>query len=95
MKLSKSEAIALLAACAPPAGKLAALGVNIELTQEDRAALAGFNQVWLYEDGWWLDDPDIHRQAGLSQSVIGALSFMAAMQTTKNIRQHESGEHID
>ena len=94
--MKRIEAIALLAGCVPLAERLAAQGVNIELTEQDRAALAGFHQVWLYEDGWWLDDPDIHRQAGLGRSDIGALSFMLARETSKKIqRQHESGEQLD
>ena len=76
--MKRIEAMALLAACKLLADRLAAQGVNIELTNADRAALAGFNQVWSYHEGWWLDDPNIHRQAGLRRSDIGALSFVAA-----------------
>ncbi len=91
--VKRIEAIALLVACVPLADRLAAMGVNIELTEQDRTALAGFNKVWLAD---WLDDPDIHRQAGLSRSDIGSLNFVAAMQTEKEMRrQHESGEPLD
>jgi hypothetical protein len=94
--MKRIEAIALLAGCVPLADRLAAQGVNIQLTDADRTALAGFNQVWLYEDGWWLDDSDIHRQAGLDRSDIGALNFMLARETSKKIqRQHKSGEQLD
>lgn len=68
--MERIEAIALLAGCVSLANRLAALGVNIELTQEDRATLAGFNKVWLYEDGYWLEE-NIHREAGLNRSDIG------------------------
>lgn len=94
--MKRIEAIALLAGCVPLADRLASIDVNIELTEQDRAALAGFNQVWLYEDGWWLDDSDIHRQAGLSRSDIGALSFILARETSNKMqRQHASGEQLD
>lgn len=74
--MKRIEAINLLAACKPLADRLASQGVSIELTDADRAALIGFNKVWLYNEGWWLDDPDIHRQAGLGHSYIGTLSFV-------------------
>ncbi len=94
--MKRIEAIARLSGCKPLADRLAALGVNIELTEQDRAALAGFNQVWLYEDGWWLEDPDIHRQAGLGQADINALVFMAAKLQADNMRrQHASREQLD
>lgn len=94
--MKRIEAIALLAACLPLANRLVAQGVNIPLDQADLAALEGFNQVYLYEDGWWLDDPDIHRQAGLGRDDIGALTFMLAkVQAESMRRQHESGEQLD
>jgi hypothetical protein len=94
--LKRIEAIARLAACIPLAQRLAYQGVNIELTEADRAALEGFHEVWLYEDGWWLDDNDIHRQAGLGRDDIGALTFMLArVQAEEMRRQHESGEQLE
>lgn len=94
--MKRIEAITLLAGCVPLADRLAAQGVNIPLTEADRAALEGFNQVWLYEDGWWLDDPDIHRQAGLQRSDIATLNFMLArVQADDMRRQHEEGEQLD
>lgn len=90
--MKRAEAIALLTACVPLADRLAALGINIELTAEYRLALAGFNKVWLAD---WLDDPDIHRQAGLGRADIGALSFMVTRdQTDKMRQQHENGESL-
>jgi hypothetical protein len=89
------EAIVLLAV-STLANRLAAQGVDIELTAADRAALEGFNQVWLYEDGWWLGDPDIHRQAGLGRDDIGALTFMLSRVQDEKMRwQHASGEQLD
>lgn len=83
-QMKRIEAIVLLAACKPLAERLAAQGVNIELTDADRAALAGFNQVWDYNEGYWLSDSDdVHRQAGLRRSDIGTLSFVAAMQSSE------------
>ena len=76
--MKRIEAIMLLAACKPLADRLAAQGVNIELTDADRAALAGFNQVWSYDEGWWLGDHDIHRATGLQRSDIATLTFMLA-----------------
>lgn len=92
--MKKAEAILLLAACKPLADRLAAQGVNIQLTSQEQAALAGFNKVWNYNEGWWLSDTDdIHRHAGLLRSDIGALSFISAMQAqAKILRQHEEGE---
>lgn len=94
--MKRIEAIVLLAACKPLANRLATLGVNIELTDADRAALAGFKQVWLYDEGWWLGDGDIHRQAGLQRSDIGALNFVATRKADERMRrQHEEGEPLD
>lgn len=94
--MKRIEAMALLAACKPLADRLAGQGVNIELTDADRAALTGFKRVWSYDEGWWLDDPDIHRQAGLGRSDIGALSFIAARKADLQIRrQHNEGETLD
>ncbi len=88
--MKRIEAITLLAGCVPLADRLAAMGVNIELTDAERAALANFNQVALDD---WLDDPDIHRQAGLGRADINALGFMAAQAMAEEMRrQHESGE---
>lgn len=74
--MKREEAIVLLAICKPLADRLAAQGVNIELTDAERSALTGYKRVWSYNDGWWLDDPNVHRQAGLQRSDIGALTFM-------------------
>jgi hypothetical protein len=71
--VKRIDAVALLAACVPLANRLAVQGVNIELTE---AALVGFRRVWSYDEGFWLDDPDIHRQAGLGREDIAALTFM-------------------
>jgi hypothetical protein len=94
--LKRIEAIARLSACIPLAQRLAYQGINIELTEADRAALEGFNQVWQYNEGWWLDDNDVHRQAGLGRDDIGALTFMLARLQADNMRrQHEAGEQLD
>lgn len=91
--MTRTEAISLLAACVPLANRLTALGVDIPLTSKDRTALAGFNQVWFAE---WLDDPDIHRQAGLSSNDIWVLNFVVTqVQGEKMRRQHASGEQDD
>lgn len=95
--MKRIEAIALLAACKPLADRLAAQGVNIELNDADRSALAGFNQVWQYNEGYLLSDSDnVHRQAGLSRSDIGALNFVAVMQAQDEmLRQHLKGEPLE
>lgn len=94
--MKRQEAILLLAACKPLADRLAALGVNIELTDVDRAALAGFSWVWRYNDGWWLEESDVRWQAGLQRSDIGALSFVAALLSDQRMhRQHEESEPLN
>ncbi len=95
--MKRVEAIALLAECIPVANKLAALGVKAELTDADLAALEGFYQLWMVgEDERWLDDPDIHRDAGLGLSDMAALCSVAVgIQGEKMRRQHASGEQLD
>jgi hypothetical protein len=73
--MGRSEAILLLGFCIILARRVAAEGVNIELSEEDRENLAGFNRV--YKAGW-LDDPDFHRQAGLGRSDITNLGYLAS-----------------
>ncbi len=91
--MTRNEAITILAWCIPLAAKLDAQGVDIELTTEDRASLAGFKRVWITG---WLDDSDIYRQAELTHSDIAKLTYMAAqVQAEEMRRQHASGEQVD
>lgn len=94
--MERNEAIALLAACKPLADRLAAQGVNIKLTNVDRIALDGFKRIWNYKGGFWLDDPETYRQAGLQKSDIHILTFMLDWVQIENMgRQHEGGEQLD
>ena len=43
--MNRLKGVALLAACKPLANRLANAGIDIELTQEDLAALVGYNNV--------------------------------------------------
>jgi hypothetical protein len=93
--MKRAEAVALLVGCIPLANRRAAQGVNIVLTDEKKAAIAGFNKVWRYMEGYWLED-NIHREGGLNRSDIEAISFIAAMQAqAEMLRQHEAGEPLE
>ena len=94
--MERLEAIALLTACRPLADRLAAEGVDLQLTPDDLFNLRGFNEVWLYNDGNWLDDPVVRRQSGLSRSDIAMLHFIAGMQAREKMRRlHEAGEPLE
>ncbi len=79
MKIDVARTI--LVACRPLASKLAAQGVDIELTNYDHEALRHFNMV-VNSDR--LRDSDIYRQAGLGRADIANLSYRAA--------QHKAGK---
>ena len=74
--MTKQEATLLLAGCKQLADRLAILGVNMELDAVDRAALAWFEKVYNYDEGWWLDENEVRWAAGLSRSDIATLTFM-------------------
>ncbi len=58
------------------------LEIGIELTEQDRTALAGFNKLWA---NGWLTDPELPRQAGVKRIEINALSFIATMIRVKEV----------
>jgi hypothetical protein len=96
--VKRIEAIALLAGCVPLANRLGgrvSVG-QLNLTDADQIAIAGFHKVMLYENGLWLAESEVCQEAGLKPRDIGALEFVWATLTVKRIRsQHESGEQLD
>ncbi len=91
--MKRIEAIALLVEYLPLAYRLAAQGVDIELTDKERGVLAGFIRIWQTA---LLSDPDIQREAGLDSHNMANLSYMAAqVQAEEMRRQHVSGEQVD
>jgi hypothetical protein len=80
--MTKSEAITTLAACAPLAQlaqRLAAQGVNIELTEQDRAALGRFRVIW-WDDWDFLEDPNVPLEAGLTPVLLNLLNAKANLE---------------
>lgn len=75
--MERPEALALLEACKQLARKLNWVDLvnrkDIELNDDERAALVGFGKVYDYRYGCWLHDPSVYLAAGLERSDIANL----------------------
>lgn len=70
-RMSRFEAVTLLQACFPLVRKIAEKGADVELTEQDRAIMNGFDRLWAAS---WLLDPELPPQAGLTRLDINVLS---------------------